>query len=137
MALFAGGLFWLIRAALALSARAALVWPLKGAAALLSLAPAAAYTAFSGAEIATLRAFIMTSIVLVAVALGRNAITWRNIAIAAMVVLLDTQRPLSGRASKCPSPRSPCWLPGTIGHAISGRGCPPRHWTAPFVACST
>jgi competence protein ComEC len=96
MALFAGGLFWLIRAILALSVRAALAWPLKGAAALLSLAPAAAYTVFSGAEIATLRAFLMTATVLVAVALGRNAITRRNVAIAATVIILTTPEALVG-----------------------------------------
>jgi competence protein ComEC len=65
-------------------------------AALISLAPAAAYTAFSGAEIATLRAFVMTAIVLIAVALGRNAVTRRNVAIAATIVLLTTPEAVAG-----------------------------------------
>jgi competence protein ComEC len=96
MALFAGGLFWLIRMALAASMRLALTWPLKGAAAVLALIPAAAYTVFSGAEVATVRAFLMTAIVLIAVALERTAITRRNVALAATFVLATTPEALVG-----------------------------------------
>lgn len=96
MALFAGGLFWLIRALLALSTRLALTAPLKTTAALASLLPAAAYTIFSGAEVATLRSFLMTSIVLLAVALRRSAVTRRNVAIAACIVMVTTPEQVLG-----------------------------------------
>lgn len=96
MALFAGGLFWLIRALLALSQRIVLYRGAKEWAAMLSLLPAAAYTLFSGAEVATVRSFLMTAIVLLAVALGRNAITRRNVALAASFVLLTTPEQLLG-----------------------------------------
>jgi competence protein ComEC len=96
MALFAGALFWLIRALLALSIRLALSTPLKTLAAVLSLVPAAAYTVFSGAEVATLRSFVMTAIVLIAVALRRTAVTRRNVALAACLVMLTTPEQLMG-----------------------------------------
>lgn len=96
MALFAGGLFGLIRAVLALSRRIVLYRGTKELAAMLSLLPAAAYTLFSGAEVATVRSFLMTAIVLLAVALGRNAITRRNVALAASFVLLTTPEQLLG-----------------------------------------
>jgi competence protein ComEC len=96
MALFAGALFWLIRALLALSMRLALTRPLKTLAAILSLVPAAAYTVFSGAEVATLRSFVMTAIVLIAVALRRTAVTRRNVALAACLVMLTTPEQLMG-----------------------------------------
>lgn len=96
MALFAGGLFGLIRAILALSRRVVLYRGTKELAAMLSLLPAAAYTLFSGAEVATVRSFLMTAIVLLAVALGRNAITRRNVALAASFVLLTTPEQLLG-----------------------------------------
>ena len=96
MALFAGGLFWLIRAVLSLSRRAALTLPVKSLAAALSLAPAAAYTLFSGAEVATVRSFLMTAIVLLAVALRRTALTRRNVALSASFVLLTTPEQLLG-----------------------------------------
>lgn len=96
MALFAGGLFGLIRAILALSRRIVLYRGTKELAAMLSLLPAAAYTLFSGAEVATMRSFLMTAIVLLAVAMGRNAITRRNVALAASFVLLTTPEQLLG-----------------------------------------
>lgn len=96
MALFAGALFWLIRALLALSQRLALCLPLKALAAMLSLGPAAAYTIFSGAEVATVRSFFMSAIVLMAMALNRTAITRRNVALAAGLVLLTTPEQLLG-----------------------------------------
>ncbi|MDQ0393214.1 ComEC/Rec2 family competence protein [Labrys monachus] len=96
MALFAGGLFWLIRAILALSQRIVLYRGAKELAAVASLLPAAAYTLFSGAEVATVRSFIMTAIVLVATAFGRSAITRRNVALSASFILLTTPEQVLG-----------------------------------------
>jgi competence protein ComEC len=88
MALIAGSAFWLIRALLALSSELALRRPIKKWAALGALAIATFYLGISGAEVATQRAYIMLAIMLVAVLLDRRAITLRNVALAALVVLL-------------------------------------------------
>ena len=88
MALVAGTAFWLIRALLALSAGLALNRPIKKWAAAGALAVAAVYLGISGAGIATQRAFVMLAIMLTAVMLDRPAITLRNVALAAFVILV-------------------------------------------------
>ena len=88
MALVAGSAFWLIRALLALSAGLALRRPIKKWAAAGALAVGAFYLAISGGSVATERAFIMLAIMLAAVLLDRRAITLRNVALAAVAVLL-------------------------------------------------
>ncbi len=88
MALIAGTAFWLIRALLALSAGLALNRPIKKWAAAGALAVAAVYLGISGAGIATQRAFVMLAFMLVAVMLDRPAITLRNVALAAFVILV-------------------------------------------------
>ncbi len=88
MALVAGTAFWLIRALLALSAGLALNYPIKKWAAAGALAIAAVYLGISGAGIATQRAFVMLAIMLAAVMLDRPAITLRNVALAAFVILV-------------------------------------------------
>jgi competence protein ComEC len=88
MALIAGTAFWLIRALLALSTRLALRWPIKKWSAIGALGVATFYLGISGAHIATQRAYIMIAIMFVAVLLDRRAITLRNVALSAFVVLL-------------------------------------------------
>jgi competence protein ComEC len=87
MALVAGSAFWLIRALLALSAKLALTRPIKKWAAAGGLAVSAFYLGISGGGIATERSFIMLAIMLTAVLVDRRAITLRNVALAALVVL--------------------------------------------------
>jgi competence protein ComEC len=87
MALIAGTLFWVVRAALALAPAAALRWPVKAIAAGAALAGATFYLALSGAEVATQRSWIMIAIALGAVLVGRPALAPRNLALAALVVL--------------------------------------------------
>jgi len=43
----------------------------------------------SGAEVATQRSFLMTAVVLIAVMVDRRAVTFRTLAVAAMIVLRD------------------------------------------------
>src|SRR5262249_56693951 len=62
--------------------------PIKKWAAAAALVAAACYLLLSGAEVATQRAFIMTAIVLVGVMVDRPALTLRNLALAALGVLL-------------------------------------------------
>jgi competence protein ComEC len=88
MALVAGSVFWLVRALLALSPALALGFPIKKWAAAAALATGLAYVAIAGAGVATDRSFIMLAIMLIAVMLDRAALTLRNVAIAAMIILL-------------------------------------------------
>ncbi len=87
MALFAGGVFWLMRAALAANAALTLVWPIKKWAAGMALFSAAGYLVLSGAGLATQRAFIMVTIMFMAIILDRPALSMRNIALAALLIL--------------------------------------------------
>ncbi|MEQ9519974.1 MAG: ComEC/Rec2 family competence protein [Parvibaculum sp.] len=93
MVLFAGTLFWLLRAGLALVPRLALHAPIKKWAAFAALFGALAYLLLSGSAVATQRAFIMTALMFLAVLLDRPAFSLRNVALAAMIVL--TLRPES------------------------------------------
>lgn len=88
MMLMAGTVFWAVRALLAFVPALALRFPIKKWAALAALAAALFYLAISGAALPTIRAWIMMSIVLVAVMLDRPAITMRNVALAAFAILL-------------------------------------------------
>ena len=88
MALVAGSVFWLIRALLALSPTLALNYPIKKWAAVGALIVATVYLGISGASVATLRAWVMLAIMLAAILLDRRALTLRNVALAALVILL-------------------------------------------------
>jgi len=88
MAVVAGVVFFAIRALLALSAALRSRYAIKKWAALAALVAALFYLLLSGAEVATQRSFYMTALVLVAVMADRRAITFRTLALAAMLVLL-------------------------------------------------
>jgi competence protein ComEC len=88
MAVVAGVVFFLVRALLALSAVLAMRHAIKKWAAFAALLAAAFYLLLSGAEVATQRSFIMTAIVLIGVMVDRAALTMRNIALAALGVML-------------------------------------------------
>nr|WP_250152225.1 ComEC/Rec2 family competence protein [Ancylobacter radicis] len=90
MALVATGMFFLVRALLALSPDLALRFPIKNWAALPAVLAATFYLALSGAEVATQRAYVMTLIVLAGIILGRPALTLRTLALAAFTVLALT-----------------------------------------------
>jgi competence protein ComEC len=88
MAIMAGTVFWLVRALLASVPGLALRYPIKKWAAAAALAAATFYLALSGAAVPTVRSWIMMSIVLVAVMLDRPALTMRNVALAALAILV-------------------------------------------------
>ncbi len=90
MAVVAGVVFFVCRALLALIPGFANRRPIKKWAAVVALFAAGFYLVLSGAEVATQRAFIMAAIVLIGVMADRAALTLRNLAIAAFVVLLFT-----------------------------------------------
>jgi competence protein ComEC len=87
MAVVAGVVFFAIRALLALFPVLTAGYPIKKWSAAAALAAAAFYLLLSGAEVATQRSFFMTAVVLIAVMVDRRAVTFRTLAVAAMIVL--------------------------------------------------
>ena len=88
MAVVAGVVFFAVRALLALVPVLTVTYPIKKWAAAAALFAAAFYLLLSGAEVATQRSFYMTAVVLIAVMVDRRAITFRTLALAAIVVLV-------------------------------------------------
>src|SRR6201991_4089188 len=88
MAVVAGVVFFTIRALLALFPTLTAGFPIKKWSAAAALAAAAFYLLLSGAEVATQRSFFMTAVVLIAVLVDRRAVTFRTLAVAAMIVLV-------------------------------------------------
>jgi competence protein ComEC len=87
MAVVAGVVFFAVRALLALFPVLTAGFPIKKWSAAAALVAAAFYLLLSGAEVATQRSFFMTAVVLIAVMVDRRAITFRTLAVAAMIVL--------------------------------------------------
>ncbi len=87
MSLVAGGVFWFVRAMLAAFPALALRWPIKKWAAAAALAVGFLYMLLAGSGVATQRSYIMIAVVLFAVLVDRPAISVRNLALAALVIL--------------------------------------------------
>jgi competence protein ComEC len=87
MALVGLGLFWTVRAALALWPRVALTQPIKKWAALAALGGATFYLAISGSATPAVRAFTMLAMMLLAILFDRPAFSMRSLAFAAMILL--------------------------------------------------
>lgn len=88
MAMFAGGVFWLLRALLSVNQALALRYPVKKWAAGAALVAAAGYLLLSGMGLATQRAFIMIAIMFLAIMIDRPALSMRNVALAALIILV-------------------------------------------------
>ncbi|HEY4115061.1 MAG TPA: ComEC/Rec2 family competence protein [Rhizomicrobium sp.] len=87
MALVGLGLFWLVRAVLALIPAIALTQPIKKWAALAALLGAALYLIISGAATPATRAFIMLAVMLIAILFDRPAISMRSVGLASVIIL--------------------------------------------------
>src|SRR5436305_2632760 len=87
MAVVAGVVFFAVRALLALIPGLTVSFAIKKWSAAAAFAAAAFYLLLSGAEVATQRSFFMTAVVLIAVMVDRRAVTFRTLAVAAMIVL--------------------------------------------------
>ena len=88
MALVAMSIFWGSRALLACIPRLALAFPIKQWAAFTALVCAAGYLLLSGGSVATIRAFAMTAVFLMAILLGRSALTLHNLSLALILVVI-------------------------------------------------
>jgi competence protein ComEC len=96
MVLAAGTMFWLARCLLALIPALALRWPVKKIAAVVAMLGATAYCIFSGSEVATERALVMTLVMLGAILVDRPALSMRNLALSALIVLAREPEALLG-----------------------------------------
>jgi len=88
MVIMAGAVFFTVRLALAAVPAVALRYPIKKWAAAGAMIGAFAYLMISGAAFATVRSYIMISIMFLAVMLDRPALALRNVALAALGILL-------------------------------------------------
>lgn len=88
LALAGLGVFWVLRALLALWPRVALTQPIKKWAALGALLGSAFYLAISGGGSPADRSFLMLSMMLLGVLLDRPALSMRSVAMAALVILI-------------------------------------------------
>ncbi|MEM7642348.1 MAG: ComEC/Rec2 family competence protein [Pseudomonadota bacterium] len=96
MGLLTGFVFWAVRGGLALVPRIALNHPTRIWAALTAMPFAAAYLVISGGSVATQRAFVMVFVMLLAICLGRRALSLRSVALAALVILAWRPDALTG-----------------------------------------
>ncbi|NWG90969.1 MAG: ComEC/Rec2 family competence protein, partial [Parvularculaceae bacterium] len=90
MGLATGLIYFALRALLALIEPLALTQPIKKWAALAALVSGFLYLLISGGAWPAQRAFIMTSIFFIAIIADRRALSLRNVAIAAFVIILMT-----------------------------------------------
>ena len=88
LGLVAGILFGTTRWLLVWNEHIALHYPVKKIAALVALGGAFIYLFISGAAWSTQRAFIMTAVVFIAILMDRRGISLRNVAIAALLILI-------------------------------------------------
>jgi ComEC/Rec2-related protein len=96
MALAAGLFFVGLRMALSLSQRIAHLWPVKRIAAVGALITVTAYYLISGFAVSAERAYVMMAIMLIAAISGRRAISLRNVALSAMIILVLTPSAVLG-----------------------------------------
>ncbi len=88
MVVMAGAIFVLIRTLLAAVPHVALNYPIKKWAAAGALVGALGYLLMSGSSFATVRSYIMISIMFLAVMLDRQAVSLRNVALSALAILI-------------------------------------------------
>lgn len=88
LALAGGIFFWVLRALLAAIPYVALRYPIKKWAALSALAGSTFYLLISGCEAPAARSWIMLALMFTAILFDRPAITMRNVALAATLLLL-------------------------------------------------
>lgn len=88
MALVTLTLIWCIRLGLAFLPKLVLRYPIKKWAVCAGFVSATGYLMLSGAGVATQRAWVMISVMLLAVLMDKRAITMRSVAISAVIILI-------------------------------------------------
>ena len=90
MTLVAGGVFWVVRAFLALFPYLALRYPIKKWAAVAALVVGLIYMLLADSGSATERSYIMIAVMFFAMLVDRPAVSLRNLAISAILILVVT-----------------------------------------------
>ncbi len=90
MTLVAGGVFWAVRAALAVFPFLTLNYPIKKWAAVAALIVGLIYMLLADSGSATERSYIMIAVMFFAILVDRPAVSLRNLAIAALLILFVT-----------------------------------------------
>jgi len=90
MSMVAGGVYWAVRALLALIPFIALRFPIKKIAAVAALIVGLIYTLLADSGSATERSYLMIAVMFTAILFDRRALSLRNLAIAAILILLVT-----------------------------------------------
>ncbi|WP_138424215.1 ComEC/Rec2 family competence protein [Maritimibacter alexandrii] len=88
MGLLVGFVFGTLRLGLALTPGVGVSMDVRKVAAVVALAAGAFYLAMSGGAVSTSRAFVMVAVMLVAILVGRRALTLRAVAVAALILLI-------------------------------------------------
>ena len=88
MAIAAGAIFWVVRALLALSPAITQLYPVKAWAAIGASIGAFLYLLLSGCQVPAVRSFLMIELMFLAMIAGRPALSLRNVALAALLLLL-------------------------------------------------
>lgn len=96
MSLVAGGVFWAVRALLALFPGFALRHPIKKYAAAAALLVGLIYMLLADFGAATERSYIMIAVMFFAILVDRPAISLRNLAISAIIILIVTPEESTG-----------------------------------------
>ena len=94
MALVTLTVIWIVRGALSLFPVLALNYPIKKWAVCIGFLSATTYLMLSGAGIATQRAWVMISVMLLSVLMDRRAITMRSVAVSALIILVISPQSL-------------------------------------------
>jgi len=89
LSIVAGGIYWLLRLALA-SIPALVAWPIKQISASVGIVAAFLYLLLAGGvdNVPAFRSTLMLALIFGAVLAGRQALTMRNVAIAAIIIIL-------------------------------------------------
>ena len=96
IAVVVGGTMWMVRKLLCLSPWFTLRYPVKTIAAGFAAIAGISYTLLAGAQVPTVRSCIATLVVLAGLAVGRQAISLRTVAVAACLILLLRPEALTG-----------------------------------------
>lgn len=132
MGLLCGFVFSVVRLALALVLAVALRVDTRRIAAGFALLAGAVYLSLSGGNVATQRAFIMVAAALLAVFLGRRAISLRTVALAAVAVLVLRPESLMGPGFQMSFAATTALV--AVYGALRGRQIRLPKWAAPVAA---
>ncbi|WP_244474801.1 MULTISPECIES: ComEC/Rec2 family competence protein [unclassified Rhizobium] len=127
MALAAGIFFVGLRGLLCLMPTVAQRYPIKKVAAAGALLAATAYVLISGYQVSALRAYLMTAVMLMAVLIDRPAISLRNLAVAATLILIAQPSAVMGPSFQMSFAATAALIAGYSGW----RARPRSIWPAP------